>query len=312
MLHRNRKSFLDRGINSRHVGHCCQQQVGDGIFRDLLRKAAKSIIGVDVLQEPKYDGERHAVGLSGEDKGKLYNFCGPGTAYEKRMKDGPPNSIPINKLDGHCKVHDKSFIDIKKQVNNKEIDRKQAKEKVFAADKKLKQGLERNKDVDPKVAKIAQIAVSAKELGERSGLLPLEKISLPSEDIFRREISLSGAGDLNPNREAETERLMMLFKPKPGQRLRESVGLPVKRMSGGIAFLPLLVPIIASLAGTALSKVIDKITAPSDKKAGSGHCQPAGSGILGPEISDEEKREFILDKFSKMSKTKVVNILKAV
>ena len=46
---------------------------------------------------PGFPGERHIP---------CYNFCGPGTHYETRIKRGDK---PVNALDACCKIHDSVY-----------------------------------------------------------------------------------------------------------------------------------------------------------------------------------------------------------
>lgn len=273
--------------NLKYIGH-----TGSG-FIDVVRNTANKL-GMNI-PEPMFEGERHAIGLSGEDKGKLYSWAGPGTRVEKRVENAKEGdftsksfSKALNPIDAQAKKHDISYYKTNQKFKKGEVTKEQAKKEIWKADKEFKSGVERNKEVDPTLAKIAQGAISLKEVGERIGVLPISKFSLSGD----------GKSSVNPNAEEEAERLKELFKPKPGMRLKAMVG---KGMKGGIAPAAILIPVIASLAGSALGKLFDYFT---EKK---------GKGMVGQGgISDEEKREHILREMAKLPKAKQLKIITSV
>lgn len=254
------------------------RQEGAGVG-DLFRSAAKAV-GISI-PEPLYPGEKHAIGLSGADKGAAYAFAGPGTHIEERLAAGGKQAQPINGVDAAAKEHDIAYLKINKAVKSGALSKADAKKQIWAADKVFKQAVEKNKSDDPIVAKIAQSAISAKEVGERLGVLPIETFSL------------SGAG-----LQQEIERLSMLFRPKPGQRLK---AMAEGKQSGGFAFAPLLIPLVASLAGSALNKLLEHLL--SNKQKGSGFVT---------DMTDQEKREEILHRLSKLPQKKQIGALSVV
>jgi hypothetical protein len=272
---------INKGYNKPRYAISCPME-GSG-FIDVVRSTANKI-GIDI-PEPRFPGERHAIGLSGKDKGELYEYAGPGTKIKKRLE---LDIKPKNKIDLQGKIHDISYMKIGEKYKNKEITKDQAKKEIWEADKKFKAGVEANKSVDPVLAKVAQGAISLKEIGERTGLLPIEKFSLSGD----------GKKNINPDADKEAERLMELFRPQAGMRLK---AMARGDQSGGFAILPVLIPIIASLAGTALSKVIDKLTIKGNGKS-------YGMGIM----SDEDKREIILTELGKMPKYKQIEFVRKI
>jgi hypothetical protein len=250
---------------------------GDGFLGDIAEVARKA--GIPIPKQ-KYKGEKHAVGLKKPYKGVTYNFAGPGTKLSKRLSpnDEPlADSVPLNGIDSAAMKHDISYRDIGKAYKGKQLTKQDAMKKIFAADKKFKSDVQKSKDQDPIVSRLAQIAISAKELGERSTLLPSELFSLAGEGLDEDDEGM------NPDADNEAQRLMEHFKRKPGEKLRAMVG---KGQKGGIAPAAILIPVIASLAGSLLGKVFDKIVG----QGGSGR----------KELSDEEKRVSILNKLGKL------------
>ena len=78
-------------------------KTGNGIFNDLLSVAGNVV------------GEMHLPAKQGEyvpngsfNNLQKYSFCGPGTKYEQRVKEGYKG---INELDRMCKLHDKFYND---------------------------------------------------------------------------------------------------------------------------------------------------------------------------------------------------------
>jgi hypothetical protein len=251
---------------------------GDGFLGDVANMARKA--GIPIPKQ-KYPGEKHAVGLKKPYTGKTYNFAGPGTKLNKRLSpnDSPlADSMPLNGIDGAAMKHDISYRDIGKAYKAKSLTKPDAMKRIFAADKAFKANVQKARNQDPIVAKLAQIAISAKELGERSTLLPSDLFSLAGDGIDDE--------DMNPDADNESQRLMEMFKRKPGEKLRAMVG---KGQSGGIAPAAILIPVIASLAGSLLGKVFDKIVG----QGGSGR----------KELSDEDKRVAILKKLGKLKES---------
>ena len=74
---------------------------GRGVFNKVLTAVGNT---VGELHLPASRGEYVPNG-SFNDQNK-YSYCGPGTKYEKRNKEGYQG---INELDGMCKLHDKFY-----------------------------------------------------------------------------------------------------------------------------------------------------------------------------------------------------------
>ena len=248
---------------------CKRQHMQDGAgFIDLVKKAASKISGIDFEQPPRFPGEMHAIGLSGKDKGKLYEYAGPKTAIKQRIEQ---DIKPINKIDAAAKKHDISYMETSDAFKAKKLTKKQAKQVIFEADRQFKADVEQAKDVDPILAKIAQSAISLKEVGERLGVLPINTFSLSGSGFMDVE---NATHDVK----SEVLRLEGRYGSKPGDNLKREAGL----LKGG-AVPALLIPIIASLAGTALGKLWDVLTKKKE-----------GSGV----VSDDKLRDKIMDKLS--------------
>ena len=84
---------------SRFVSH----KTGEGIFNNLLSKTSE-VIGE--LHLPANQGEYVPNGSF--NNLQKYSYCGPGTKYEQRNKEGYKG---INELDRMCKLHDKFYTD---------------------------------------------------------------------------------------------------------------------------------------------------------------------------------------------------------
>lgn len=78
-------------------------KIGEGIFNNILSKVG-DVVGE--MHLPADQGEFIPNG-SFNDKQK-YSYCGPGTKYEQRNKEGYEG---INELDKGCKTHDKFYTD---------------------------------------------------------------------------------------------------------------------------------------------------------------------------------------------------------
>ena len=74
---------------------------GHGVFNDILSKVGNT---VGELHLPSSRGEYVPNGsFNNQNK---YSYCGPGTKYEKRAREGYNG---INELDSMCKLHDKFY-----------------------------------------------------------------------------------------------------------------------------------------------------------------------------------------------------------
>ena len=72
-------------------------KTGKGIFNHLIGKIGE-------LHLPANEGEYVPGGSFNNQKN--YSYCGPGTKYEQRNREG---YVGINELDGMCKLHDKFY-----------------------------------------------------------------------------------------------------------------------------------------------------------------------------------------------------------
>lgn len=218
---------------------------------------------------PGFAGERHGIEFfNKEDRGCRYNYLGPGTALEQRLARQDP---PLNELDKLAQTHDIQYNNAKKNLDNNQ-DRGLFRDSIASADRQF---IEATKAVKgpKKTAAIARNLMRLKAAGEVSDVLATKRFS--------------GAGVRLPNSEAKEQKRQEALESDPLLLLKEELGL--KPMKGGSedmegilqkeilkaarlspneevrnaaeqegGFLSVLLPIVASVAGSVISSILSK------------------------------------------------------
>jgi len=152
------------------------KSAGKGFIKDKFAGIVKRVNGaIDNNLEavegnvPLASGEMHAKKITRKD-GKLqyenYNWAGPGTQVEERLKRG---ITPINGIDAAAKTHDIDYtLNFQKRMEKGE---KVSKQEVQAADKRFVQKVKANKNDDIVFATAIPPLFAAKKLAEDTGVL---------------------------------------------------------------------------------------------------------------------------------------------
>jgi hypothetical protein len=91
-----KSSFIAGGVSGSGIGAC-----GAGIGDTIIKAIGK----IGELHLPASKGGEYVPNGSFNNKFK-YSYCGPGTKYEQRVREGYKG---INELDSMCKLHDKFY-----------------------------------------------------------------------------------------------------------------------------------------------------------------------------------------------------------
>jgi hypothetical protein len=270
--------------------------LGDGLLNKLKTgKDIATIIKSSFVAE-KFPGEKHAISYELEPGKKIpHSFTGPGTNLDKRLNsDGTPKdfSKPVSALDQNSYLHDRAYQTIKKAYESGAVNNTTKKKMIHNADEKF---IEMNKNIknnkEPILTGVANKLIGLKMKAEKGK----GGISLPTQILsgFGQKKEIIQIDDIK-NEEDEklpdpVEKLKKLAikKMKKSEEKKSDMKVQKKEVKGGFAFAPILIPIISSLAGAALNKVIDKI-----------------SGNGGPKISKKltlaKKRELVKNELEKL------------
>jgi len=192
---------------------------------------------LNTFTQSKYPGEHHYPG---------YSYLGPGTRLDIRLdQNNQPKAgeEPINELDAKGALpHDIAYLKIQEQYK-KDHNKQKALSAVRKADDEFIK-VASNSSIQP-LGKISAGLIKAKEIGESTGLLSTKTFS-----------------GLGVKFRTKNGKEVNFFKKKdPTARLKQlakiSTPKTIKKQEGGLN--PILIPILASLAGSALSKVFDLV-----------------------------------------------------
>ena len=200
-------------------------QSGSG-FIDTVQKVLES---TNIIKS-EFPGEKHMAADPKNNKfGKSnYNYLGPSTRLDIRLKPGAPKNIstPINPLDAQAKKHDLMYQTTGEKLKAGLLTRDEAIEEIHEADDVFIDNLKKISG-NKLLKSVASKAIFLKKMGE--------KLHLIDENKF----SISGAGKL--------------WLP-PDYKLRKEA------QRGGFAVLPFLIPIVSSLAVEGVKKLYDFLT----------------------------------------------------
>ena len=190
----------------------------------------------------KYPNEHHYPGFS---------YLGPGSRLDIRLDENlnpKPGEEPINDLDRTALKHDIAYQKIQDQYKV-DKDKQKALALVRKADDEFIKEASQS-SVQP-LGKVSAGLIKAKELGEKTGIISTK--------------TFSGLGVRF--RTKDGKEVAFVKKHDPTARLKKlaQVATPKKKMEGGLH--PVLIPILASLAGTALGKLFDLV---KEKMSGKG------------------------------------------
>ena len=154
------------------------------------------------IEGVKFAGEKHLISASNPPK--YYNYCGPGTQYDKRQASSNPKiKNPINRLDSACKTHDRIYNTIQNSYDD--FSKDELKKMVRDADQKLIADIEPlEKNLDKMLVKGPMLAkMKAEDIGflnklkfvppRKQNVIPRktqpekEKIELKQEDAKGNE-----------------------------------------------------------------------------------------------------------------------------
>jgi len=209
----------------------------------------------------EFEGEKHAVGIEGDYKGKLHQWLGPGTNIDKRLQRGDQG---ISDLDKTAKLHDLGYKKIGDDYKKGFITKSEAIKKVHNEDTSFINEARRSRD-EPKLGNIAANAINLKMNSEKIGVLPTR--------VF------SGVGK-NEDKYNPAERLIeeaMKLKKKEVKKniFRNNIEMPKKQGGGKKAvskkvksggFLPFLIPLLSAVAGPLISEGVKKLTGGKKRK----------------------------------------------
>ena len=222
--------------------------------------------GSGLFLDHKYPGENHMHG---------YSYLGPGTRLDIRLDENmkPRAGEEVkDALDATALRHDIAYQTIQDQYK-----KNKNKPKALAAVRKADDEFitqARHSSVQPLV-KISAGLIKMKELGKSTGILSTTTFSglgVTFHTKDGKEVSFTKKHDPT----ARLKKLANLSNPKP-----------TKKMEGGLN--PVLIPILASLAGTALGKVWDLVKEKIEGKT------KGGGYAIAPELykTDAQKRAFL-------------------
>jgi hypothetical protein len=185
---------------------------------------------LDTLMKPftveRYAGEQHARSLDPHHFLQGYSYVGPHTQLKLREK--LHDDVPLNDLDSFAKEHDYSY-QREYDEYQKDHDRPQHLRNIWKADDEFVEHASNSRD-DPIIGNLSAKLISAKENLEKKGILDTKKFE--------------GFGKRDP-----THRLKMIAMKQNDQE-------------GGFAWaplIPILAPILGSLAGKAFDAIYNKI-----------------------------------------------------
>ena len=191
---------------------------------------------INTFTYSKYPDEHHFP---------YYGYLGPGSRLDIRLDENlnpKPGEEPINDLDRTALKHDIAYQKIQDQYK---VDKNKQKAIALvrkAGDEFIREASQSN--VQP-LGKVSAGLIKAKELGEKTGLISTK--------------TFSGLGVRF--RTKDGKEVAFVKKHDPTARLKQLAKItaptPKKKMEGGLH--PVLIPILASLAGTALGKVWDLV-----------------------------------------------------
>ena len=216
---------------------------------------------MDILKEnftaERYPGERHA---REHLTGRPYNFAGPFTNLSRRLDrrtgNPKPSSIPINRIDEDALRHDKRYGQIADEyyADPTPENRRRKLDEIHNEDDIFIRNVRQHSADDPVVANIEAAAIYAKKKGEDLGVLDSRKFS-----GFGKKPKINILDDEND----------------PVYKLKQIAMKHNKKYEGGTeqrgGLAPLLIPILASVAGALSSKIFDLIR---DKIQGKGYKIP--------------------------------------
>ena len=184
----------------------------------------------------KYPNEHHFP---------YYSYLGPHTRLDIRTDENfkpRAGEEPINDLDNTALKHDIAYQKIQDQYKV-DKDKQKALSAVRKADDEFISSA-KNSNVQP-LGKISAGLIKAKEIGESTGILSTKTFSglgVKFRTKDGKEVSFTKKHDPT----ARLKQLAQVATPKQE-----------KKISGGLN--PILIPILASLAGTALEKVFSLV-----------------------------------------------------
>lgn len=240
---------------------------GQGFVTEQIQSMLQSL-GVT---ESVFPNEQHVAG---------YNFLGPKTDLKGREKAGPPLSEPVKtkgknaeKLDAEAKKHDYAYKEANDKLKAKTIDQQEFKEEIHDADKAF---IEEVKKIPTITAKVAEKAILLKKWAEQQGIISFE------------EFSQSGLGLFKPAHYLKKEKRM---KPKIGGFLP--------------ALMPFLIPIVSSLSGVLLDKLITHFTKDDKKDAQKG----TGVSVGKKPKEEDKKRTYVIDVLDNVTPERQIELL---
>lgn len=219
MVQGRRNTFL--GLPSGHTqspsaiaqGSADAQQVGAGVFRDIVNKAINKLPSSDENARQSFAGENHAILTLANGKTGVANYMGPGTNVLARLKRGDP---PRSASDAVSKMHDINYT-----LASNEPTKELQLDKIRQADQRMLQSLKTVKD-SAFNKQLGMKLIQAKVAGENMGLLSRSKF----------------AGDLKTLSKDDTD-LLMREKAKleqqgygVGQKLKKDLMKQHRRKSG--------------------------------------------------------------------------------
>jgi hypothetical protein len=250
-----------RGNNHRILNRNNALHTGGNVLSNLTNVVDKFFNGQEI------EGEKHAISLSGPNKGQVHQFTGPRTNLDVRLARGDQG---INDLDRSARAHDIAYRDSLNQYANTK-DKKAFLKQVWNADDVFVKNAFNSKD-DPITGKIAGSLIKGKQLAEKAGILDTK--------IF------SGAGNNITTDTDPVKSLRMSYKPskvKYGYSNDED-----DTQVGGFPIGP-LISVLATVAPPIIEYVWNKV---HSKKGG------AYYGKGSEDIDTEDKRAILLSELS--------------
>lgn len=241
---------------------------------------------VGLLQDPPtFPGEMHLKGM---------NFVGPGTNLKLREQAGPPLNQPsklrgpvMEKVDRAAMIHDyaykKAGDDLKSQAATKE----QFLTQIHQADDEFIKSLSQIPELSL-TKTLALKAIQLKKFLEQSNLLDSQTFSGGSIPI------------LKPAK--------MLMKERDGVSMSKAgtFSTGTTDLKGGFlpAIIPFLEPILAGIASSAATALINHFSNNDKKGAGYGYGKD-----LPPTSDHQEKIKYITHAFDNMHPDRQINLL---
>ena len=228
---------------------------------------------IDTMLKPftvnKYGDERHMRSLDPNHFLTGYSYVGPHT--EIMLRSQLHDDVPLNKLDEAAKEHDLSYLH-EKEAYEKDHDKPLHMKHIWNEDSKFIAKARAQRD-DPIGGIAAANLISAKRKLEQTGVLDSKE--------------MSGFGYKEDDESSDPAfKLRQLVKSKYKKELKRDHKLikHERDQSGGFAFAPVLIPIVASVLATLSGKVYDTIR---DRIKGKGYDLPHLK-------NKEEKHEYVL------------------